>query len=228
MMWLMGLAGLVGAGAASFVVTKTDIETDEDTSSPENETDDFSDLNDGNILDTIDGLWNGAETEDAAQAYDESDDYLYDMFEEPLPDTGAVFAQETAAGREWMSTWPADEGPEPDLPEPVEGIADFADAPAPEAQPSVKLGDWIMQGTPSEPLDYTPGSDSLVVVWDDLADSAGEPRVGVAPDPYDPEVMHVTMNGSSVAEIYGEPALEAQDLTVIPLSSAMIAGLAPA
>ncbi len=228
MMWLMGLAGLVGAGAASFVVTKTDIETDEDTWSPESDADEFSDLTDGNMLDTIDGLWDGAETADAPDAYDETDDYLYDMFEDPLPGNGAVTVEETTAGREWMSTSPADEGAEPDPAAAVQEIADFSDAPAPEAQPPVRLGDWIMQGTPSEPLDYTPGSDSLVVVWDDLADTAGEPRVDVAPDPYDPEVMHVTMNGSSVAEIYGEPALEAQDLTVIPLSSAMIAGLAPA
>ena len=92
----------------------------------------------------------------------------------------------------------------------------------------IMLGDWIMEGHPSEVLDYTAGKDSLMLVWDDLEEGTTEPEVEVASDPYDSEVMHIVMNGRSVAEIYGDANLTVQDVTLIPLSSALIVGLEPA
>ena len=92
----------------------------------------------------------------------------------------------------------------------------------------IMLGDWITEGPPAEVLDYEPAKDSLMLVWDDLAPDGHEPTVSVERDPFDAEVMHIVMNGKSVAEIYGDPALSVADITTIPLSSALIVGLEPA
>ena len=92
----------------------------------------------------------------------------------------------------------------------------------------IMLGDWITKGHPAEVLDYEPAKDSLMLVWDDLARTADEPDVTVESDPFDAEVMHILMNCKSVAEIYGDPELTVADITLIPLSSALIVGLEPA
>jgi hypothetical protein len=96
-----------------------------------------------------------------------------------------------------------------------------------QAEGTQALGDWITQGAPSEVLDYQRTEDSLMLVWDDLETDAQEPDVAVESDPFDEDVKHVLMNGKSVAEVYGDPNLTVADLTVIPLSSALIVGLEP-
>lgn len=90
------------------------------------------------------------------------------------------------------------------------------------------LTDWISERSGSEVLDYSSTSESLMLIWDDTQSDADEPKVDVAPDPDDPEVMQVSMNGENVAEVYGDTEMDASDLTLIPLSSAIIIGLAPA
>lgn len=89
----------------------------------------------------------------------------------------------------------------------------------------ILVGDWISQGGEAEITDYDAKEDSLMLVWDDMAASASEPDVTVEADPYDDEVMHVLMNGKSVAEVYGDPNLHISDITIIPLSSALIVDL---
>lgn len=97
-----------------------------------------------------------------------------------------------------------------------------------ESYEQILLSDWIMEGQTAEVLDYDAREDSLLLVWDDMSDAAAEPEVDVAHDPYDEEVMHVVMNGKSVAEIYGDPNLSVADVALIPLSAALLIGLEPA
>ncbi|WP_300032624.1 hypothetical protein [uncultured Roseobacter sp.] len=122
--------------------------------------------------------------------------------------------------RAGFSTWPGD----------LQFVDDgFDDKPTPtRASPAQALADWVAKGTPAEPLDYDRRADSLVLIWDDTDAAAHEPQVRVIRDPDDPAVMRVLMNGQNVADVYGDTALTAADLTVIPLSSAMIAGLTAA
>jgi hypothetical protein len=91
----------------------------------------------------------------------------------------------------------------------------------------VLLGDWIANGPEDEVFDYEAATESLVLIWDDIDAGADEPDVRVEQDPFDDEVMHILMNGKSVAEVYGDPNLTAADVTMIPLSSALIVGLEP-
>lgn len=95
------------------------------------------------------------------------------------------------------------------------------------AEEQVLVGDWIANGPVSEVIDYQASSESLVLVWDDLTPIAQEPLVSVVPDPDDDEIMHVMMNDKSVATVYGDPELTVSDVTLIPLSSALIVGLKP-
>ena len=94
-----------------------------------------------------------------------------------------------------------------------------------EGSDDILLGDWISQGQEAEITDYDASEDSLMLVWDDMMKGATEPNVEVAPDEHDNEVMHVLMNGKSVAEVYGDPNLNPSDITIIPLSSALIVNL---
>ncbi|WP_227269970.1 hypothetical protein [Roseobacter weihaiensis] len=97
-----------------------------------------------------------------------------------------------------------------------------------ESYERILLSDWIMEGQTAEVLDYDAREDSLLLVWDDMSNATAEPEVDVAHDPYDEEVMHVVMNGKSVAEIYGDPNLSVADVALIPLSAALLIGLEPA
>ncbi len=89
-------------------------------------------------------------------------------------------------------------------------------------------GDWLYENDDTEVLDYDAETESLILVWDDLAEGANEPEVSVEEDPFDEDVRQVMMNGKSVAEVYGDPNLNTADITVMPLSSALIVGLEPA
>lgn len=199
MLWLAGLLGIVGAGAASFIISPVE---DEDAV----ERSDVADDAQGDLLDQIKGL-------------SESD-----------PASGETLLHRIALDPNRAGI--IDErGPDP-LDEPdgydrmIAGHGDaFADR---DHDAPIMLGDWITEGPPAEVLDYEPAKDSLMLVWDDLAPDGHEPTVSVESDPFDAEVMHIVMNGKSVAEIYGDPALSVADITTIPLSSALIVGLEPA
>jgi hypothetical protein len=199
MLWLAGLMGIIGAGAASFVLPQTPAEDDDDMH-PEQDTN--PELY-GDLLDDPDAsIW--AEDDfryidpdllpegDTAQANAVLQDIVEAPYDADIPVIGADVSEDMAEAGE------------------------------------TPLWEWIMQGAPAEVLDYTAEKESLVLVWDDLEDGASEPEVRVEQDPFDPEVMHVVMNDYSVAEVYGDPNLSASDLTVIPLSSALIVGLEPA
>lgn len=93
---------------------------------------------------------------------------------------------------------------------------------------SFMTGDWISQAHGPEVIDYEADKESILVVWDDTSLEAQEPSLSVSPDPDDPEVMQVNMNGKPLADVYGDPELSVADLVLMPLSSALMVGLSPA
>lgn len=235
MLWLAGIMGLVGVGAASIAVVNLEQEPEEDEPDLELDmsdtgnlldeldiTDDYFEELDATV-DTTEPLADGLSTTDTddllTASYDDilfndemdansGDSTLHDIVRDPF---GGGFIDLDSNGLD--AAEPTDTSEVDDT-----GIS---------ADP-VMLGDWITEGEPSEVLDYENEKDSLMLVWDDLVDGAQEPDVDVAHDPYDNEVMHVLMNGKSVAEVYGDPELTVSDVTIIPLSSALIVGLEPA
>lgn len=225
MLWLAGLMGMVGVGAAAFVVTQDDLDDDTDDSLPEDES---PYITGEGLNQQIDDIFSGRTVGEEVLGYgdDDGDDYLYDFISDNDHDDPAVTISgfpgdaDVFEDSDGFSTWPGD----------IEFATDsYAELPADNALPPwLALAEWVSEGPASEPMDYDATRDSLVLVWDDTDASATEPEVTVAPDGHDPEVMHVMMNGESVAEVYGDTGLSAADLTVVPLSSAMIVGLEPA
>jgi len=196
MLWLAGLMGLVGVGAASFAAVQLQ-ETSEDEDDVAQA--DTSEDNEG-LLDQISGA------ESWLHDKNDDDDILY-------AEIGREAAPDSDASNE------ADDDPL--------ASADDADSQSDAPDPDLLI-EWIAKGKPAEALDYEPETEVLMLVWDDLAEGAEEPDVSVETDPHDEDVRHVLMNGNSVAEIYGDPELTEADVTIIPLSSAMVAGFAPA
>ena len=203
MLWLAGLLGIVGAGAASLIVAPFENSTENEDGELEP---DASEEGIGNLLDHIRG----------ASATDS-------------------FASETLLHRIALDPGGAgmiDQDDPDDLNDSIEDDWAITEHVDPDARANgdrpIMLGDWIAEGHTAEVLDYEPAKDSLMLVWDDLATEGKEPLVTVESDPFDTEVMHILLNGKSVAEIYGDPALSVADITTIPLSSALIVGLEPA
>jgi len=199
MLWLAGLLGIVGAGAASFIISP--LQENEEPQKPLESGDGLGDL-----LDQIKG------------------------FSESDPASGTALLHRIALDPKGAGI--VDQADPDPMDAPIsydQTIAAHGDAIAAGSNgDQIMLGDWISKGKPAEVLDYEPSKDSLMLVWDDLASDGREPRVSVECDPFDAEVMHILMNGKSVAEIYGDPALTVADITTIPLSSALIVGLEPA
>ncbi|AVL53508.1 hypothetical protein CEP88_13385 [Roseobacter denitrificans] len=66
-----------------------------------------------------------------------------------------------------------------------------------------------------------------MLVWNDTIVDASAPDIGVGKVPFDAQVALVLMNGRCVAQIHGDPGLDASGITVIPSSSARRIGLEP-
>ena len=221
MLWLAGLMGVAGVGAAAFVGIKTDVAEEEDTL--QDEQDQMSDLGDlltqiqdhsgsNGLLQTQPHLNLASAAAEPAAIGGWGDDVLNEIM--------AEFEVEDAAPVE------VDGAPEPGLIYSSALLdADDVDLDAEAGADDILLSDWIDQRHGSEILDYEARTESLMLVWDDTTEGAAEPQVGVAPAPDDPEVMQVSMNGENVAEVYGDSELSVADLTLIPLSSAMVIGL---
>lgn len=222
MLWLAGLMGLVGVGAASFAAVQLQ-ETSEDE-------DDVAQADTGEdnqgMLDQIGGAGNwlpagaGAGLRPDAGDHDLPEDRLSENSLHRGTDNDILYGE---IGR---ATIPDDDASHEADDDPTARADDGESA---SDGPNMELlVEWITKGKPAEALDYEPATEVLMLVWDDLAEGAEEPAVSVEPDPHDDEVRHVLMNGDSVAEIYGDPELTEADVTIIPLSSAMVAGFAPA
>lgn len=225
MLWLAGLMGILGAGAASVVVTQLDIDEPDDDEANTYEPEETH----GDLMDEIAGFTGGASTQldtlvsDLDALGDLQDrDFLTgaanpDLFDENFDELygdGLFDAEEPSPPFDAAGYTPSP------LPHDAMSFEDPAE--------QIRLGDWITEGKAAEVVDYDAGTESLVLVWDDLEGPATEPQVRVETDPFDDEVMHVMMNDTSVAEVYGDPDLTSGDITMIPLSSALIVGLEPA
>lgn len=216
MLWLASLLGIVGVGATSLVLPHVQFEDDAADAD-----DDY--LDQGTEIDTYGNLMDAAD--DQSEPLDSGEDTFL-LQEKYLADLGPAHEQSSAESESQASNLLRDIAEYPFL-------ADFSD---PETEDLVEgqqpvppaLGEWILEGPPAEVVEYEADKDSLMLVWDDLADGAYEPEVRVEQDPDDSDVMHVVMNDYSVAEVHGEPTLSAADVTIIPLSSALIVGLEPA
>ncbi|MBW4706520.1 hypothetical protein KX928_01855 [Roseobacter sp. YSTF-M11] len=241
MLWMAGLMGLVGVGAASLVAIKPDeIEDEHEDGALEDDgytadtidlfdqfdTLDVSQILGGDADEVITGTSDtdfieGGEGDDRIDGEGGSDlifggigsDILNGIVDDPdyagITDTDASDYLNGGDGDDLL----------------ILGANDIAVSGAGDDE--FLLGDWITEGKGVEILDYEPAHDSLMLVWDDTSATADEPDVSVNPDPDDPEVMHISMNGVSVAEIYGDTELSVADLTLIPLSSAEAIGLEP-
>lgn len=212
MLWLTGLMGIIGAGAASLVLPQS--ESDEE---PNDTSELYLEPNDG--LDGYEDLLTFSDNPVVSE----------DVGEAPFLLSGeyGTFDEASTYGSSYQVNT-AEDGD--DFEEDTQGFHGSAEQDTSEAlyQGPVALGDWINEGAPSEEINYHPDTERLMLVWDDLVDGATEPDVRVEHDLFDPDAMHVVMNDYSIAEIHGDPDLSAADLTVIPLSSALIVGLEPA
>lgn len=215
MLWLAGLMGLTGVGVAALVLPQ--LGNDADTDDDDVYIDDYQSHGNDDLIQTLE-LASASPKDvefDDYDVFDEDEDAPADAFDLGMP--MLVLTPEMSV----MS--PADMS-----------LDAFDDTDGLEAAPDLEEGlgalpleTWIDEGVPGEAIDYDPDQDSLVIVWDDITEDTNEPQINVVSDEHDPEVMHVLMNGQSVAEIYGDANFSVSDLTIIPLSSALIAGLAP-
>lgn len=210
--------GLAGVGAASFIGLKSADADDEDT-----ETLEHDELTQESSIDLLhhvhtpeDGAYSAATaatvpSDGSAEGW--GDDILNETMQDFEDANEGLVEQPDDTEATVSPLW---------LDDP---IADDTDT---GSSTDFSLTDWISERSGSEILDYSSTSESLMLIWDDTQSDADEPKVDVAPDPDDPEVMQVSMNGENVAEVYGDTEMDASDLTLIPLSSAIIIGLAPA
>lgn len=76
--------------------------------------------------------------------------------------------------------------------------------------------------------DFEPTSDSLLFVWDDSLDDVAVPKVTVEADPDHSGHLQVWMGSEVVARVSGETELQAADISLIPLSSAIALNLVDA
>ena len=74
--------------------------------------------------------------------------------------------------------------------------------------------------------DFEPRDDALICIWDDSDDSGAAPPVQIERDPARPDMLRVRLGNRVVAQVRGQGALAAADLSVMPLSSALALGFA--
>ncbi len=221
MLWLAGLVAMAGVGTAVYLGLKADVAQD-DEYLLESET--FTTREEDLLLRQIkdhstDGGRLTGETSvafTAAPVAPLGDNWGDDVLDEVM--TGAETGNAGATAE--------DAAAQPAVTSDKTAMRD-ADDPAPEDAAPVHqlLSEWIEARDGAEGLDYEARTESLMVIWDDTETGATEPRLDVAPDREDPEIMHVSMNGERVAEVHGNSALSVADLMLIPLSSAMAVGL---
>ena len=89
----------------------------------------------------------------------------------------------------------------------------------------VILGDWVSPDGIVDIRSFDIEDDSLLLVWDDSDAAATAPKVAVEPDPEDLRSHLISMDGAIVAIVQSDQLLMPGDLSLIPLSSALAAGL---
>jgi Ca2+-binding RTX toxin-like protein len=91
---------------------------------------------------------------------------------------------------------------------------------------NIIFGDWITDGNATVIEDFEAESDSLLVVWYDATPDDEEPEVTIESDPDHANQNLIRMNGVIVASVKSADGLTAADVSVVPLSAALAAGLA--
>lgn len=86
---------------------------------------------------------------------------------------------------------------------------------------------WLREERGPDVMDYHHAQDCLLLVWDDTQGAVSPPRISIVADFIDSDIVHVLLDGVAKAEIKGDPYLSAEDVTLMPLSAAMVIGLAP-
>ncbi len=79
------------------------------------------------------------------------------------------------------------------------------------------LGHWITQPHQSEITDFSVEEDTLMVIYDDIADP--DPDVALEPDPEDADRQHLLLNGMRIASIAGGDGLGLGHVTLVAASS---------
>lgn len=85
------------------------------------------------------------------------------------------------------------------------------------------LGDWITEGNAAQITDFDVADDNLLLIWDDS--SGDEPVVDLVADPHNETVIFVQMDGITVATVDAETGFDISDVSLIPMSVAVAAGL---
>ncbi|QUJ76504.1 calcium-binding protein [Sulfitobacter albidus] len=91
----------------------------------------------------------------------------------------------------------------------------------------IVLGPWARAAAAVDILDYIPGEDSVVLIWDDSDDTSEEPTVNLTGDPENAGRTLVLLDGAVVASVVGTD-LSAADIALIPQSTAEGLTLPPA
>ncbi|MEP3676422.1 calcium-binding protein [Sulfitobacter sp.] len=94
-----------------------------------------------------------------------------------------------------------------------------------EGADQIVLGDWITPGNTAEIVDFTATDDNIVLIWDDSDLDTEEPFVTLATDPESPEQTLILMDGTVIASVNGTD-IQADDIALVPLSTATFVGMA--
>lgn len=89
----------------------------------------------------------------------------------------------------------------------------------------IVMGDWIDEGHAAQIVEFVPGDDTLLFVWDDSDVDSEAPEISIEPDPDNPGHLIIMMGDVIVANVAGQTPLDVAEISVIPLSSAFASGL---
>lgn len=78
---------------------------------------------------------------------------------------------------------------------------------------SMITGDWVVDGSPVEIMDFEPGVDQLLIVWN--APEGSEPLVEIHKDPDNPDVTRISVDGQDVAVLHGADGIQSGDISLI-------------
>lgn len=89
---------------------------------------------------------------------------------------------------------------------------------------TVVSGSWITEGHAIDIIDFDSEDDNILLVYEDEADI---PSITLEADPYDPSVTQVLLDGIAVANVLYGAEISMEDVSIMPLSLAQSAGMAP-
>ena len=94
-----------------------------------------------------------------------------------------------------------------------------------EGADTIVGGSWITDGNAIDIVDFDAADDNILLIFEDETDI---PDISLVSDPQNPEITQVFMDGFAVANILNGASISIEDISVMPLSLAQSAGMAPA